>query len=225
MNSKRAFTLLEILVATVIMTALVGAMFSVFNGALRLREKTFKAVEEGLPRSYIRTLVKRDISCMAPPVGIMAGPVVGESGETGDIRKDTLEFITTTGIVNDNNPFGDLQKVEYYLLEPEEEEEREDYDLVRAVSRNLLASTEEDPEQQRLLKGVQSLEITYFQDDVWSDTWDSTTVENEVPEAVKFQIGFTPKQGLERDIPPLTIVCEVVSEKRPGEKSGNETSR
>ena len=79
------FTLLEVLVATAIFTVLVGALYSLFYGALRLRERTYEVTEASLPKDYIVTLIKRDLASVVPPVGILAGPMIGETeGDTGE---------------------------------------------------------------------------------------------------------------------------------------------
>jgi type II secretion system protein J len=206
------FTLLEVLVATAIFTVLVGALYSLFYGALRLRERTYEVTEAGLPKDYIVTLIKRDLASIVPPVGILAGPMIGETeGDTGQ-RFDSLEFHTGSGIVDDYDPWGNIQKIEYYLVDSEEWGESEGYSFVRAVTRNLLASTTEDPEEERLLNRVQSLEFAYYDGEYWQDVWDSTTQENETPVAVRMRIDFLPSEEGERETRPIELVCEIVTE-------------
>jgi type II secretion system protein J len=214
--SRVGFTLIEVLVATAIMTVLIGSLYAVFRGVLKLRQKTFEAVEAELPKSFITTIMKRDIVDMAAPVGILAGPVLGEKDETKGSRDDRLEFFTSSGVVNKDDPWGDVQKVAYYLVEPETSDDSKGYDLVRAVTRNLLAAVVEEPEEQRLLSGVRSLEFAYFDGQYWQDSWDSTTVQNKPPSAVKVQIDFVPPEPGERENPPVELMCEIAAEPRSG---------
>ncbi len=211
-GAPRGFTLIEVLLAMAIFTVLVGALYSVFYGALRLRERTFEVTEAALPKDYIATIVKRDLTSIVPPVGILAGPMIGENEEDGEQRLDSLEFHTGSGIVNDYDPWGNIQKIEYYLVDSEEWGEPEGYSFVRAVTRNLLASTTEDPEEERLLNRVQSLEFAYYDGEYWQDVWDSTTQDDETPVAVMMRIDFLPSEEGERQSRPIELVCEVVTE-------------
>jgi type II secretion system protein J len=210
-GAPRGFTLIEVLVATVIFSVLVGALYSVFYGTLRLRENAYEVTEARLPINYIAGLIKRDLKNTVAPVGLLAGPMLGENVEESAHRIDRLEFHTASGIVNDKDPWGDIQKVEYYLEEPQQSGESEGNDFVRALTRNLLASTTEEPQQERLLSGVQSLEFTYYDGEYWEEVWDSTTQENEMPLAVKVRIEFMPPEEGEREMRPIELVCEILA--------------
>jgi len=221
-GARRGFTLIEVLVATVIFSVLVGALYSVFYGTLRLRENAYEVTEARLPITYIAGLIKRDLKNMVAPVGLLAGPMVGENVEEGKHRLDRLEFHTASGIVNDKDPWGDIQKVEYYLEQPPQSGESEGNDFVRALTRNLLASTTEEPPEQRLLSGVQSLKFTYYDGEYWEDVWDSTTQENEMPVAVKVRIEFMPREENEREMRPIEMVCEILANEVGGETQEGE---
>jgi len=210
-RSSGGFTLLEVLVATAIFVVLVGALYSLLHGALRLREKAYEVTEAGLPKDYIALLIKRELANIAAPVALLAGPMIGEKDEQGEQRLDRLEFHTTSGIVNDTVPWGDVQKVQYYLARAEEPGQSEGNDLVRAVTRNLLASTVEEPEEERLLSGVQSLEFAYYDGEYWQGVWDSTTRENETPRAVRMHVEFVPPEQGERERRPIDLICEIVT--------------
>jgi type II secretion system protein J len=208
-QSSGGFTLLEVLVATAIFVVLVGALYSLLYGALRLREKTYEVTEAGLPTDYIALLMKRDLANIAAPVALLAGPMIGEKEEQGEQRLDRLEFHTTSGIVNDTAPWGDVQKIEYYLAEARDYRESEGNELVRAVTRNLLASTTEEPAEQFLLSGVQSLEFAYYDGEYWQDVWDSTAQENETPLAVRMHLEFVRSEEGARERRPIDLVCEI----------------
>ena len=210
--ASRGFTLLEVLVATTIFAVLVGSVYTLFYGTLRLREKTSEIVETRVPRDFIVMLIKRDLANMVPPVGLLAGPLIGENDEQRGQRFDRLEFHSSSGIVNDSEPWGEIQKIEYYLAEPEEVNSSEGNELVRAVTRNLLAATAEEPEDERLLDGVQSLEFAYYDAEYWQDVWDSTTQDNEMPLAVMMRLEFVEPEGNGRRMRPIEMVCEIVSQ-------------
>jgi len=208
------FTLLEILSATLISALLLGSLYAVFHGALKLRDKDYSIVEKELPRAYVTEIVDRDLRGMMPPVGILAGAIIGETNNESGLRNDRLEFYTSTGVLTDKENWGDVQKVQYYLLEPEENDKGEKgkgLDFVRAVTRNLLASVVEEPVETRLLNGVKSLEITYFDGQAWQDSWDSTGLDNATPKAVKIRIEFETASEGEENIPPLELLIEVAA--------------
>lgn len=211
---SRGFTLIEILVATAIFSVLVGALYSLFYGALRARESTYESIEKGLPTAYALTTVRRDLANMTAPTGLLAGAVIGEMDEQGALRLDTIEFFTTSGVIRASEPWGDIQKVSYYLSEPEETDASGNY-FVRAVTRNLLASTTEDPPEERLLTGVESLTFTYYDGESWQDSWDSTTQENAAPEAVKMQLAFVKDDEGRRVSPPVSLVLPVTAGSSP----------
>jgi type II secretion system protein J len=208
------FTLIEILSATLISALLLGSLYAVFHGALKLRDKDYGIMEKGLPRAYVTEIMDRDFRNMAPPVGILAGAVIGETNKENDLRRDRVEFYTSTGVLTDKENWGDVQKVEYYLLDPEENDKGEKgqgLDFVRAVTRNLLASIAQEPEETRLLNGVKSLEITYFDGEVWQDSWDSTGLDNASPKAVRIRIEFETAADGEENISPLELLIEVAA--------------
>ena len=210
------FTLLEVLVASVIFTTVIGSLYFLFHGSLKLREKSFEAMEKELPKSYFITILKRDLVNMAAPAGVLAGPMLGEKEEKGGSRRDRLEFYTTSGVINDTRPWGEIHKVVYELLEPETSGNSAGYDLARAVTRNLLSSVIEEPEETRMLHGITSLAFSFFDGEQWLDSWDSTTTENKAPGAVKIRIEFVNEEPLRAAIQPLEIVCEIVTNPRAG---------
>lgn len=226
----RGFTLLEILAATMISAMLLGALYAVYHGALKLRQRDYGSMEKGLPRAYATEIMDRDFRNMLPPAGILAGAIIGETSEQNDARLDRVEFFASTGVVTDKEPWGDIQKLEYYLADPEEEESEDKSaepakDLVRAVTRNLLASTTEDPAETRLLKGVRSMTITYYDGTIWQDTWDSTTLDNASPKAVNISIEFAPAAEGEEAEAPLDLLIEVAASAVSSQGGANATAR
>jgi type II secretion system protein J len=212
------FTLMELLVATVIFSALIGSLYSLLFGALRLRETTFRNVESGQPREQISLLLRRDFTGAVAPSGVIAGPWLGESSEEDGNRRDTLVFYTTSGVINDREPWGDIQKVEYYLATPTDRDPAMGLDFIRKPTRNLLASTIEENEDMtpfRLLRGARSLQLLYWDGEAWIDRWDSTVEQNRNPRAVKLRLEFVESRDAERIESPIELVCGIAPEPRP----------
>ena len=74
---KRAFTLIEILLAVAIFAVVLTAMNGVFYGALHLRDRTARLVESALPIQQAVTIIKHDLQGLVPPSGTVAGTLAG----------------------------------------------------------------------------------------------------------------------------------------------------
>jgi hypothetical protein len=123
-------------------------------------------------------------------------------------------FYTSTAGMDDDSPLAQVQKVSYSLRNPDTQTKGRD--LVRSVSRNLLASTQEIINEQWLMGGIESLQVTFFDGNTWRDVWDSTTADvvtgttNNLPKAVKVQIQLTSNYGEPRKMPTELLVPVVV---------------
>ena len=90
----------------------------------------------------------------------------------------------------DNAPWGDIQSVTYELRDPTDRNGR-GKDLYRSVTRNLMAATTPDVDDQFMLSGVQSIKFSCFDGSQWQDTWDTTgvtSVNTNLPVAVRVHI-------------------------------------
>jgi len=222
-KARSGFTLLEVLTATVMFAVIMSALYSVFHGALHLRETAYDAFEKNVPKDYVVEIIKRDLANITVPNGILASVMIGERGEKGSLSLDRLRIHTVTGAVTDRDPWADIQRVEYSLEAGQgaaETGNQSGQSLVRSVTRNLLAPTEENPETQSLLEGVQSLKLTYYDGQDWLDSWDSTvrndstdttTLENVLPLAIEVRIDFVPPEPGQRETLPIELVVPVAA--------------
>ncbi|MCP5528437.1 MAG: prepilin-type N-terminal cleavage/methylation domain-containing protein [Verrucomicrobiales bacterium] len=184
------FTLIEILVATLAFSVLLVALHSVFFSALEMRREGELRIQEVQAAQQVAQLIERDLRN-----GVLTGGALGESllGETeteGRGRADRIELITSTGTITDDQPYGDLQRVEYYLTRDSRWTNTAGMALARGVTRNLLADVEEEPEPQILLRDVESFEISYYDGSSWADSWDTTQNENTPPTAIRLAVLF-----------------------------------
>jgi hypothetical protein len=68
-------------------------------------------------------------------------------------------------------------------------------DLIRSVTRNLLATINPSPQDQRLLGGVESIQFLCYDGLQWRDYWDTTIMDTNLPVAVRVRIQLAQGNG------------------------------
>ena len=227
------FTLIELLLGSIVSAILLAALYAVFQGALQSQTHATTGLEDVVPRGQIIALIKSDIENMAAPNSLLCGNVLGQHEGDADHCSDQIEFSTTSGKISDALPWGEVQTVDYYL-EPADTDLDDSvpkgnarpkadsvaagsglgrFKLVRAVTRNLLAvDVEDEQETTTLLDAVQSLAFEYYDGQVWLPAWDSTTLNNALPKAVRVRITFPTELAKGMATAPIEVVCEVAAQ-------------
>ena len=219
---RGGFTLLELLLAVAIFAVVLASINAVFYSAMRLQRRASGTIEESLPLQQTVSILKRDLQGLVAPGGVLAGPlqsgmfIGNSSGLT--VPPGSTTFFTCTGAIDDTSPWADVQKVVYYL-------KNSDYqnvagkDLVRAVSRNLLPTTQDQLVEQWLMGGVERLQLAFFDGAAWRDSWDSTTQDpttgqtNNLPRAIKVQLALAARRG-EAQKAPVELIVPVIIQAR-----------
>ena len=184
-----AFTLLEMLVATAMTAVLAGSLYATLHIAFRARRTATRAVTKVRRAEIVLEFMRADIESAVVPRGILAGSFLGEDAiDTAGQPSDTLLLHCTAGASEDTEGTGDIRMVEF-ACEPAED--GQDAVLLRKVTRNLLATTVEEPEEELLCRGVRSLDILYFDGIDWQETWDSGAQDNVLPRAVEITLALT----------------------------------
>jgi general secretion pathway protein J len=221
---RQAFTLLELLIAVGIFGIVLASINTVFYSALRLRNRSTAATEERLPIEHAVEIIKQDLAGLMPPGGTLSGQLKTSLDTSSTEMEDATAFYTNTGILDDTLPWGEVQKISYLLVTPTNQTAGRD--LVRFVTRNLLpATTEEEPAQQWLMSGVESITFQFYDGSQWVDTWDTTTpslttgLTNVLPKAVKVQIERASEDRSAPAKPPIEIVVPVVAQGRTNQTS------
>ena len=115
----------------------------------------------------------------------------GAASAGGQVTQSTvggLDFFTSTGVARDFAPGADIQEVNYQLSESPNSADALGQDLVRSVTRNLLAFSTPIPEQQRLLSNVETLEFEFYDGYQWRTTWDTSLSDTTLPMAVRVKL-------------------------------------
>lgn len=174
-DNRRGFTLLELLLATIVAAVLMGALYSVFHSVLASQTRVYAALEAAAPASQIANVLRTDFESMTAPNGILNSGLVGETDSESTTRADTITFTASNARVSDDAPWGDVQKIVYTLADPADTMRYVGLDLTRTVTRNLLATstdTEDPAHVDVVCHDVQAFEIEYYDGEYWTDTWD-----------------------------------------------------
>jgi type II secretion system protein J len=189
---SRGFTLLELLVAMVLMVAVASSLYTALYTGFRAHRSALLAVEPTSQALNAIELLKEDILGVLPPDSNgLAGAFVAKNA-TGlkGMDDDSVEFYTTHVYADDKNPNGGVGKVGL-LLEEDTETNHSNYTtyrLIRQITTNLLARKEVKPQEQVLCRDVTSLNLRYFDGTDWVNDWDSTEDSNSLPRAVEIEI-------------------------------------
>jgi general secretion pathway protein J len=222
---RAGFTLIELLIAVAAFAIVLAAINAVYYAAIRLRNKTTVALENALPLEHAVTILKRDLAGIVLPGGTLFGPFQTSSTSNNVAGQASPNFYTSTGVVDENSPWADVQRVSYLLVNSTNRSAGSaGKDLIRAVTRNLLPALQDQQEQQWLLTGVQTVTFLYHDGTQWRDSWDSTManpttgLSNSLPKAIKVQIQLVPEdtgnpRGRRRE-PPVELVVPISAQAR-----------
>ncbi len=220
-NPGNAFTLIEVLMAIGIFAIVLAAINTVFFAGLRLREKTTNMLEDSLPTDRAVMVMKRDLAGILPP-GVLPGVMSSDTSVPGITQSVALEIYTSTGLVGPDAPWGDVQKVDYSLQIPTNGTGHPGQDLVRSVTRNLLASDTQTPASESLLTDVQSLKFSYYDGTNWNDTWSAT--QSNIPTAIRVSIDFATTPTDKSLKVPIQITVPVVMQALTNSTSTNSSN-
>ena len=213
-----AFTLIEILLAVAIFSIVLLAIHMVFYGALQLRNKTTESLQDGLPLQQTLAILKRDLANIVMPGGTLFGEfqtmtLMGDTS-TNALNsvnpandsvpgQSSLAFFTASAILGDDAPWGDVQRVSYYLAPPADNTPGKD--LFRSVTRNLLPTFQEQTEDQWLMSGLESMTFSFYDGLQWREYWDSTIETNKLPQGIKVALQMVADSGNTEPMQPLPI--------------------
>jgi prepilin-type N-terminal cleavage/methylation domain-containing protein len=222
-SPRRAFTLMEILLALAVSGIVLSVITTVYFSALQLRNRTVGSFDEILPLQHAVAVIKRDLAGILPPGGTLSGELQSTPGLddvsasmnlfAGGQQVSPL-FYTASGIIDEYSPFADVQQVAYYLV-PATNAYVGGQDLVRVVSGNLLPSTTVEATSRWLMGGIESMYFHYHDGTSWLTSWDSTVSSN-LPTAIKVELVLTPDDNRPNAYlqEPVEIIVPLVMQAR-----------
>jgi type II secretion system protein J len=211
-----AFTLMELVLAMGVTAMLLVAIDGVFFSALRLRESTAQAVEDALPAQQTLTTLRRDLEGSMAPVtnGVFSGSFkAGSVTSTGMNQPVDIELYTTTGALRANQPWGEVQRVTY-ALRPSAGASIPGKELIRSVTRNILAAIPAPPEEQRMMQGIDTIEFSCYDGMQWRNYWDTTLTDTNLPSAVRVRIHMSDPSGGGSGSEQIELVAPILVQPR-----------
>ena len=189
-----AFTLLEVVLASMAAAIILLAIYGIFQHALRLRDGGDRRIRATRLRARAETVIRNDLQNALVSGGILAATFSGDSSGT-DTSNLTgagagsfpgyFKFTTTTGRDTSAELYGDVQQVEYYIIPdpaaPPEPGNAAGGILVRAITRDLLDALDTTgsaqasyARQEQILAGVQSFQVSFYDGANWQTSWQFT---------------------------------------------------
>ena len=190
----RAFTLIELVLAMAACASLLLAIYTFFSNAVHLRNDLMERTREARVRAHAAGVIRNDLRNAIVSGGTLAATLEGAQQSPGGSFPGYLKFNTTTTPDAGEVPNPDVQQVEYYIVTDPDAADQKAGMLVRAHTRNLLATTEAAVEEP-LLAGMESMEVSFYDGSSWQESWSftasttgTTSGNTTLPEAVRVRI-------------------------------------
>ena len=183
-----AFTLIELLMALAACGILLAAIYGVFSRAVHLRDGATQRTREVRVRAHAMAVLRNDLRNALVSGGTLAAILQGSRESHGSGFPGYLKFTTTTAKDVEDEFGGDVQQVEYYIARDAEAADQKAGVLVRTIQRDLLSTVQQTPPEERVLAGVESMEVSFYSGTAWKESWEWTTESKTLPEAVRVRV-------------------------------------
>lgn len=185
-HQRGGFTLLEMLVAMMLMSILAGALYAGLHTAFAGRRRAEASVEPAERAAAAMHMMQSSLEAATAPTGLLAGEFMGQGGTGSSGRPaDALAF---HALAQDQGRFAPASPIHLIEIGLTSDEETGGLVLLRCTTANLLAPETQDPIEEVVCRRVLSLETTFYDGSSWQDTWDSTAMGNVLPMAVEVRL-------------------------------------
>jgi type II secretion system protein J len=204
------FTLLEVILASLVTAIISAALFGSMSVAFKARDQaTAQLANEVELRSAIDA-IRADLVAVPPANGLIAGPMIGvDSFMSSGADGDYLAYATTNRRTPANIQTIGTQVEQVTLFLTQDPDEPSLNLLVRSSTRNVFATVEPEPRQDILARRVVSMNFRYYDGSSWYSEWDSAEQDNALPIAIEVALVFRPEPGKGEDEWELDIMQDV----------------
>ena len=187
----RGFTLLELTVALAASAVVLSAIFGIFSRAIHLRDNATERSRDARVRLRAANVIRNDLRNAFISGGTLAATLEGSQESHGASFPGYLKFTTTTTPDDADVPSTDVQEVEYYIVSDPVATGSKAGLLVRATTRDLLATVREQAPEETLLADVASMEVSFYDGTGWKDSWAISDDDKTLPTAVRVRLKTT----------------------------------
>ncbi len=209
------FTLLEVLVASAILSLVLAAVYGVFSQTLSSK----RFVEDRAERARVARIallrIGEDLQSALPPTASYLR-FIGETRLSREYPEDTLSFATLARTASINHAQeGDLNTIGY-TLEPDPSDITQKQ-LVRRVRFALATENRSADEIAPLLYQVQGLRFRFFNGRTWQDEWKPENTQEGLPQAVEATVYVADRRGEVAQF--ATVFTLPLASKKRGQRS------
>lgn len=209
------FTLLEVLVASAIMSLVLAALYGVFSQTFKSKQLAEDRAERARTARIALLRLGEDLQSALPP-STGAARFTSETRLAQDFPDDTLSFVTLTRATLTNRAAeGDLSEVGYALeLDPVNPVHKQ---LVRRVRFALAPAGNSADERAPLLFLVQGLQFRFFDGRGWRKEWRPEATQGQLPQAVEATLYMADSRG---EVARFSMVIDLpLADKKRGARS------
>ena len=194
------FTLIELMLALIIVAAIVPVLYDSLRVAYREKASAELAVEPARTAEVAMDWLRQDLGDAMPPGVVipnaattpLAGSFEGIDGTDDRGRDgDDLQFYSVADSPLHDTNNSEIKSIELCVMTAP----NGDHVLARKVIRDLLADQAPNPDVEVLCRGIGGFNLRYFDGTTWTDTWDSTAEDNTLPAAVEVTLTLDRPNG------------------------------
>ena len=195
LQARRGFTLVETMVAIVMLMIVIGSLYGVFRGANRSISSTDEIADVYQTARILLIEMNRELCSACQMPGVKTSSLTGKNTEDGENapQRDTLTFLTIAhSPVGEAAPAGDLCQVTYAVMSTPS-----DRPIGLFVDEDFYPGLDSEAKEQqqptRLSKLVVGLNCKYLDGSTgeWRDKW---VDQKEMPRAVRIELALKPER-------------------------------
>jgi len=173
---RRAFSLLELLVALAIVAIIAASLFACMRVAFKARDTGEAAVEPPRTAEMALSILQQDLESALPPgsaTGSLVSEFVGQDGQDGGGDADGLAFCAAVPGGTGGPGDSDIKRVEYSVVADTAADGTVDHVLLRRVISNPLGQADAAIVEEVVCRGVAGFNVRYFDGLDWQYAWDA----------------------------------------------------